>query len=49
VWAVWQHSREAVVCFGLEEAVWFKCDFRWTSGGQSILENGGSSAKGDAV
>jgi hypothetical protein len=31
---VWQHGREAVncVCFGFEEAVWFKWDCRWISG-----------------
>jgi hypothetical protein len=34
------------VCFGLEEAVWFKWDCRWTSGGQSILENGGPCGTG---
>jgi hypothetical protein len=43
---VWHHNHEAVVCFGLEEAVWFKCDFRWTSGGQSILKNGGPYGTG---
>jgi hypothetical protein len=40
--AVWQLGREAVVCFGLEGALWFKWDCRWTSSGLSILVNGGS-------
>jgi hypothetical protein len=44
--AVWQYGREAVVCFGFEEAVWFKWDCWWTSGGQSILENGGPCGSG---
>jgi hypothetical protein len=36
------------LCVFLEEGVLFKWDCRWTSAGQSILKNGGPSAKGDA-
>jgi hypothetical protein len=52
--AVWQHGREAVVCFGLEEAVWFKCDCLRASGGlpeasQYCLRMVDLEAQGDAV
>jgi hypothetical protein len=43
---VWQHDREAVVYFGLKEAVLFEWDYLLASGGlpvanQYLFENGG--------